>query len=161
MRHRMLLIFLVTLIVLSITVAWWSSRSTSNVPYERARSAYLNARFLGCTNGSATIQVTNRGRQAVYLLGFVEILARDTNRAEGVRWLCSHDFTNRFTVALGPRSALAVSFPAPTNGGPWRATVGGVAQSQVSLKRTLARIPFFKGRSALIPGYADTDWTSQ
>ncbi len=127
MRLRMLLIVLVTVFALAMALTWWPLRSTTSAPEDSAlpHSADLKVSFLGCTNGTATIQVRNRGSQPVYLTGYVALYARDTNRAAGCRWLCSRDFTNRLTVPLGPGTGVTVCFPAPTNGVPRRATVGG------------------------------------
>ena len=66
-----------------MAIDWWSSRPTGYVLPEGdlPHSADLKVSFLGHTNGNATIQVRNHGSQTVYLNGYVEIHARDTNRA--------------------------------------------------------------------------------
>lgn len=161
MRRRMLLMVLATVFLLAMALNWWASKTTSYVPEESElpHSADLDVSFLACTNGIATIQVRNRGSQTVILNGYVMLYARDTNRTAGFRWVDSHDFTNRFSAPLGRGSSVTVNFPAPTNGVPWRATVGAVGQRQISIKQTLRRAPFLKRYPFVLrPGYAHTDW---
>ena len=68
-----------------------------------------------------------------------------------------HSISN--DMPLLPSEILRVSFPAPTNHLLWRAEVGGVGQRQISFKRGLKRIWFFRpGQIVLHPGYTQTEW---